>query len=763
MGDPRKGDHFLQAVLDSLPAGIAILDADGIIMAVNEKWKQAAHRYGDHRIANTGVNYLDCVRAAAGPYSGVALAADKSIRAVMDGSVPRITLEYTRRFLSRQRWLVLDVLPLDRSPGSVVVCHFDVTERNSQMARLLENEKWLLQLAENGPQVSCGLDAEANKGLHVSSGSADLLGPSCQRLYVAAHSRANGVHSDDREHVTASMAVMRELGALEAEYRIVRPDGSLQWAGTKWTAVPGPGGNTKPIVATAEEVAARRKTDEASCKLAAIVVSSEHAIVSTSLDGLVTTWNPGAERLLGYSKEEIVGKHFSILQTPEDDHFVEEILTRIRKGERVPAREAAMQRMDGTRAEISISAAPILNFQGEAVGVSMMALDVSEKRRLQEQLRQTQRMAALGSLAGGVAHDFNNLLTIISGYSDIVLDRLVAGDETRELVTEIKEAGHRAAGLTRQLLAFSRKQVLEPRVLTLNTILSQSEKLLRRLLGEDIDLAMVLRSDVGLVKADAGQIDQVLMNLAVNARDAMPRGGKLTIETASVELDECYCQSRSDVKPGRYVMLAVSDTGFGMDNHTKHLLFEPFFTTKAPGKGVGLGLAMVHDFIKQSGGHIAVYSEPGQGATFKLYLPEFVGLSSAGEGQIAIQKFAPGTETILIVEDDEGVRVLTKQFLQHCGYTVLDAATAEEGLSLAESYSHPIDLLLVDVVLPGMDGPRMAERLALLRPEIKVLYFSGYTDNAVVRHGILKSKDWFLQKPFTRNGLAQEVRAVLDS
>ncbi len=385
-----------------------------------------------------------------------------------------------------------------------------------------------------------------------------------------------------------------------------------------------------------------------------------------------------------------------------------------------------------------------------------------EHRRLEKQFLQSQKMEAVGQLAGGIAHDFNNLLTIIAGYSQLILDRLPPGDGVREKVEEIKNAGDRAAALTHQLLAFSRRQVLQPQVVDLNQVVANLDKMLQRLIGEDIDLVSLCPPGVGRVKVDPGQIEQVILNLAVNARDAMPQGGKLTIETANIELDESYASTHMAVKPGPYVMLAVSDTGHGMDPETQSHIFEPFFTTKEQGKGTGLGLSTVYGIVKQSGGNIWVYSEPGKGATFKIYLPR---VEEAPQPKTEVERPAArllGTETILLVEDEAAVRLLVRGTLEQSGYSVLDAGSGAEALVMANERTQPIHLLVTDVVMPGMSGREVAEHVTLAHPETKVLFMSGYTDDAVVRHGALESSAAFVQKPFTPDSLLRKVREVLD-
>ena len=406
---------------------------------------------------------------------------------------------------------------------------------------------------------------------------------------------------------------------------------------------------------------------------------------------------------------------------------------------------------------------PIRDKAGRLTHYVGVAQDVTERKRLENQLRQSQKMEAMGRLAGGVAHDFNNLLTIINGYSDLALEGLSSNDPLRGYLAEIRKAGDRATSLTRQMLAFSRQQVLAPRVLNLNALVADMENMLRRLIGEDIHLATLQDAGLGLVKADPGQVDQVLINLAVNAREAMPHGGRLSIETANVDLDDAYAGRHAAVSPGRYVMLAVSDTGIGMNEATQAQIFEPFFTTKEPGKGTGLGLAMVYGTVKQSGGFIWVYSEPGRGATFKIYLPRVDETEESIEVCEESGNRVTGSETVLVVEDEEAVRALATRILQAFGYKVLESTSPEDALQIGERYKEPIDLLLTDVVLPRMNGRKVAEHLKALRPGLKVLYMSGYTDDSVVRHGVLEAGTAFLQKPFRPAELVRKVREVLDA
>jgi nitrogen-specific signal transduction histidine kinase len=389
--------------------------------------------------------------------------------------------------------------------------------------------------------------------------------------------------------------------------------------------------------------------------------------------------------------------------------------------------------------------------------------DVTKSKELEKQYRQAQKMEAVGRLAGGVAHDFNNLLTAIFGYADLLAEDLASDHPGRSDLEEIRTAATRASALTRQLLAFSRQQVLQPVVLSLNDVVADIQKMLQRLLGEDVELHASLAPDLGNVRADAGQIEQVIMNLAVNARDAMPTGGKLTIETANVDLEEEYTKSHSPVLPGRFVMLAVSDSGTGMDEATKAKVFEPFFTTKEAGKGTGLGLATVYGIVKQSGGFIWLYSEPGKGAAFKIYLPRVDAPADLPPKAPELVATVAGTETILLAEDDDLLRPLAQELLTKLGYRVLVARDSAEALALARGHKGQIHLLVSDVVMPGGGGFELGKRLVAERPQLRVLFMSGYTDEAVVRHGLLERGLNYLQKPFTPAVLVRRVRDVLDT
>jgi two-component system cell cycle sensor histidine kinase/response regulator CckA len=487
------------------------------------------------------------------------------------------------------------------------------------------------------------------------------------------------------------------------------------------------------------------------------------AVIEWDTQLRITEWSPSAERVFGYSRQEAVGRDGSFLVSPALKEYVQEMGQEILKQKGGTRSTNDNITKDGRTISCEWYNTPLIDNSGRVLGVASLVQDVTERVALEERLRQSQKMEAVGRLAGGVAHDFNNLLTVIMGYSQILTDGLPAPGRLTDATAQIRSAADRAAGITRQLLAFSRKQVLSPRVIDLNDIMLNLDTMLRRLIGEDIEVLTVPGRNLGSVKADPGQIEQVIMNLALNSRDAMPDGGTLTLETENTDLDENYAQEKPPLQPGRYVMLAVSDTGTGMSSDTQAHIFEPFFTTKEVGKGTGLGLSTVYGIVKQSGGYIWVYSEPGQGTTFKIYLPRVDQPVEGVAGEERPAGVQRGTETVLLVEDDAQLRQLTSSVLAHCGYKVLPAAGPEEGLATCRENQRDIQLLVTDVVMPGMNGRQLAEQVKLISPDTRVLYISGYTSNAIVHYGVLDAGLWFLPKPFTLAALVAKVREVLDA
>ncbi len=510
-----------------------------------------------------------------------------------------------------------------------------------------------------------------------------------------------------------------------------------------------------------EEKRAEQALHRSEASYRGLVEHAAYGIYRATADGRFVTVNPALATMLGFpSANDLLTVDLS--HEPYVDPAARtRILERCEQfGSAIE--EVAWRRRDGRVITVRLNGRPVRAPDGALECFEFIVDDVTEQRALEERLRQTQKMEAVGRLAGGIAHDFNNLLTAILGSVDFLRRALGPEHPEHAETEEIQKAAVRAADLTRQLLAFSRQQVLAPKVLELDALVTNLEKMLRRLIGEDVELRFVPKAPRAAVRADPGQLEQVIVNLVVNARDAMPRGGRLTIETARVDLDAAYAWEHGTVEPGRYALLAVTDTGVGIDRAAQARLFEPFFTTKEFGKGTGLGLATVYGIVKQSGGYIWVYSEPGRGATFKVYLPR---VELAGEPVAAPQPPARalgGTETILLAEDEPAVRNLARRVLEKHGYTLLLAATGRDGVRLAEQHGSPIDLLVTDVVMPEMGGRELAQRLTTWQPSLKVLYLSGYTDDAIVHHGVLDAGVAFLQKPFKPDELVRKIREVLD-
>ncbi|MEI7685715.1 MAG: response regulator [Planctomycetota bacterium] len=534
-----------------------------------------------------------------------------------------------------------------------------------------------------------------------------------------------------------------------------RKDGTFYHEEMTVTPVRGQKGAIEQFVAFKSDISKQKHAEDL---LKSVVDSTTDGIVSFNEKAQIETFNAAAERQFEYRLADIVGRNVdtlvSLTQRPKHDDFVDALLS---SGD---GQEVVCHRRDGSTfsADFSVNEF-LLDSQRHFTGI---VRDITERKTLEQSLRQAQKMEAFGQLAGGVAHDFNNLLTIISGYSEIILPTFMANDPRRQHLKAVHDASERAVGMTRQLLAFSRKSIVEPRVMDLNTVVQETAKMLRRMIGEDVTLTTLLGSQPMSIKADPSQMDQILLNLAVNARDAMPRGGKLTIETAQVELDDEYVRHHLDARPGHYVSLQVSDTGYGMTPEVKARIFEPFFTTKEVGKGTGLGLATVFGIVKQSDGSISVYSEVGMGTTFKILLPAVDDLA-ASPAEKPVVTGSPGKETILFVEDEENIREFTRHILESNGYVVLTANNGKEAIEIFDASQAAIDLVLTDVVMPEMGGRELVDHLRQKSPGIKVVFTSGFTDDAMIRYGILQSAGTFLQKPFSPNNLVRKVRETLDA
>jgi PAS domain S-box-containing protein len=525
--------------------------------------------------------------------------------------------------------------------------------------------------------------------------------------------------------------------------------------------VRGPHGEGYGRVWFFRDISDRKLAQAELTRLAAAVEQTGDSVVITDIEGNIEYVNPTFERITGYTRDEVLGENPRILKSGKNDPAIfEELWQTISRGD-VWVGQLINRKKDGSLFYERATISAVHDASGKTVNYVAVKQDTTNENQLQEQLRQSQKLEAIGQLAGGVAHDFNNLLTVIGGYSELLLRRLPEDSQLRVNVSEIKKASDRASNLTRQLLAFSRKQILQPKVLDLNSLVWDLDKMLRRLIGEDIDLFTITEPTPAMVRADPGQIDQVIMNLIVNARDAMTNGGKITIRTENITLNEEQCQQLVSCVPGNYVLLKVSDNGSGMNEETMNRVFEPFFTTKAGGKGTGLGLSTVYGIVRQSGGQISVESEVGAGTAFSIYLPTVEATQENEPGSTEVNPVA-GSETILLVEDEEQVRIIAQEVLETMGYSVLSAANGEQALEIVKGYDGPIHLAITDVVMPQMGGRELIDRLMPLRPNIRVIYMSGYTDDAIMRHSLLDEKVQFIQKPFAAYALARKVRQVLD-
>jgi PAS domain S-box-containing protein len=624
-----------------------------------------------------------------------------------------------------------------------------------------EQEERFLQLAETIDEVFFVMDAQHRETLYINPAYEKTWGRSCQSLYDNPQSFVESVPPGDRERLVEYMErVSRGEQAGKLEYRIIQPDGNVRWLLAHAVPIRNEDGEVYRIGGVALDITesreARLALEEIAERLRKLTETSFDAIDITQ-DGIIQEANPGYLKMFGYARmEDVIGRRITDFVSEASRDDVETRVSNNIEG----TYELEGRRQDGRKLLLEATARTHV-IKGRTVRITALR-DMTERRSLEDQFRQAQKMEAVGRLAGGVAHDFNNLLTVILSYTDMLIEGVSPKDPRAEDLGEIRKATVTAASLTRQLLAFSRQQVIEPRLINLNDIVESSEKMLRRLIGEDIEVRTTLASGPLTVMIDPGQLEQVMMNLAVNARDAMPTGGKLTLETANVTLDAEYARDHWPVVPGNFAMLAMSDIGSGMDEQTRALMFEPFFTTKAAGQGTGLGLATVYGIVKQSNGFIWVYSEPGKGTSFKIYFPL---VDQAPEQYATKQQVnAPptGIETILLAEDATAVRMAARQILERCGYSVLEAANGTDALTIAQNGA-VIDLLLTDVVMPEMSGRELVDRFARLRPNTKVLFMSGYTDDAIVRHGVLRPGTAYLQKPFSPDTLARKVRDVLDS
>jgi len=630
--------------------------------------------------------------------------------------------------------------------------------------RLFEREELFRLISDNAADMIAVVDMDG-KRIYNSQSYSRVLGYDEDEL--RSSSSFEQIHVDDREGVRAAAEEARRTGVGKTlEYRIRHKDGTWRVLESTASVIRSPAGEPQKLVIVNRDITERKKAAESlrqsESGFRSVVEDAPYGIFRCRSDGRIVSANPALQRMLGYEdREELLLKNLAEDVFSSASEF-QKLKSLLDDGKEFKDVAIEMKRRDGAQITLRCSGRSLTDYEGSR-SFDVFAEDVTEKRILERQLQMAAKMEAVGRLSGGIAHDFNNLLGVIIGYSQLFKRKLEPQSPLLEHAEEIEKAGKRAAALTRQLLAFSRQQVLTPAVLNLNDLVTDMVKMLPRLIGEDIAVSTLMASDLGSVKADRGQIEQVIMNLAVNARDAMPEGGKLLIKTSNRALDQAYARQHAGARPGQYVMLEVADSGMGMDADTLTHIFEPFFTTKGVGKGTGLGLATVYGVVKQSEGYVWVDSEPGKGASFQVFLPK-VNIEKTDDIPATTRQrtATSGSETILLVEDSDPLRKLTQSFLESSGFRVLVAENGEDALHVAGRHAEKIHLLVTDVVMPGINGRVLAEQLLSKRRGMKVLFISGYTDSFNAVHGVREQGKALLNKPYTEEDLIEKVRNVLD-
>jgi two-component system, cell cycle sensor histidine kinase and response regulator CckA len=747
---PAGGLIELQAAaLEATANAVVITDQTGTVIWVNSAFEKLTG-YTPTEIVGQSTRVLKSGQNARVVY-------EEMWRTILRGNVWRGELINRRKDGSLYDE-EMTITPVRNAGGEVthyIAIKLDVTERKKSD----DHQYRLTQAIESSSELvvmtnSDGVFAFANRAF------LDTLGYSKKEL-VGKHFSFLMSANNPRELLEKFDQKRVEPGGWKGECLLVRQAGSDLLVSLNVGPVMDEAGRVVGTFGISEDISERKRMEDNLRRLAEIVESSDDAIISKTLDGIILTWNSGAERMYRYSAAEAIGQPISFLYPNSQANEIPKILEKVKRDQVVRNFETIRAVKGGKEIHISLTLSPLKDTSGRIVGASAVGRDMTESKQMEEMFRQAQKMEAVGRLASGVAHDFNNMLSVILGYSEMLLERADPDSSISNACEEIKKAGNRAVLLTRQLLAFSRQQQLEPRFLNLNTSVVEIEKMIRRLIGEDIDLRISLNTSLGIVKADPGQIDQIIMNLAVNARDAMPEGGKLIIETSNAEFDEEYALHHPPCISGRYVGLTVTDTGIGMSRETIAHIFEPFFTTKEVGKGTGLGLSTVYGVVKQSNGYIWVYSEPGQGSVFRIYLPQVVESADQIRPDESPTEPLRGTETVLLVEDEPSVRTLTRIMLEQNGYTVLEAENGANAIAIAKEHQGHIHLLLTDVLMPKMNGPEVSEKVHWIHAEAKTLYVSGYC-GTFGTCDLLPEGSHRLQKPVVRRTLLRKLRSLLD-
>ncbi len=789
----RQSEAFARNVINSLSAQIAVLDENGVIVAVNEAWKRfAMDNGGKSDDVHIGVSYFSvCQTAIDSPMSELASVALQGIRSVMNGAQSSFSLEYPCHSAAEQRWFCMNVRPLGERPMWVVVAHENITERKRVEIALRESEdaalrkNALLRSIMESPLdiIIFALDthyhytmfAQAHKRAMKAIWGTDIeLGMNMLNAITNPIDREKARKNFDRALQGEHFISIEEYGD-PALFRTVFKD--------RYNPILGDGGVVSGLTVFVNDITERKRAEQetknALALLEASISQSPSGILIADAPDVTIRWaNAAALSIRGETNQPLTGikvaQHTDHWQTfrPDGTVYPSEDLPLSRavlKGEITHNEELIIHNVKGEDRWVSVNAAPIYNQDGAITAGLVIFHDITEHKRteaekskLEGQLHQAKKMELVGRLAGGVAHDFNNMIQVIIGNADLALDRISPASPIRECLDEIQNSAQRAADMTRQLLGFARQQTIMPKVLDFNESVEGLLKLMRRLIGENIDLIWKPAAGLGLVKVDPTQINQILTNLCVNARDAIAGVGEVIIETEGAVFDQADCAEHPGFIPGDYVMLAVSDNGCGMDKETQARIFEPFFTTKGVGKGTGLGLATVYGIVKQNNGFITVYSEPNMGTTFKVYLPRHTGQAAAFRTESASPPPKSCGETVLLVEDDLPILSSTQRILNRLGYTVLTASTPSEAIRLAEAHTGEIHLLITDVVMPDMNGLDLSKRLLSRNPKLKCLFMSGHTADVIADHGVLNEGVCFVHKPFTTKDLASNIRKTLD-
>ncbi|MCB0163439.1 MAG: PAS domain S-box protein [Anaerolineae bacterium] len=765
----QQKETFTRGIIDSLTKHLAVLDAEGVIVMVNAAWDQFARDNGmeGHNIF-VGTNYLDILKQVVlKDNDQTAQKALTGIQAIMSGSQFGFSLEYPCHSPNQQRWFLMRIAPLKNSGHGIVVTHENITQQVQANHALQVSEEKYRHLVETSHDLIWAVDG---------AGQITFINQAARRVYgrdpaeMIGRSYADFMPSDQvRTDAEWAAMINDEDKITNYEHWVWHKEGAQVRVNTNAVVQRDKDGTNIGATGTSQDITERNRIEDQLRFQAYLLDSVSDAIVAVDHNFNITAWNRAAERIYGWQAGEVLGKRVGeVLPTQMVDDTVEGSRSKlINEGQWQG--EVIHTCKDGTERYILNTVTLLKDVDNNTIGAVAVNHDMTERKALERenetltmQYHQAQKMESLGRLAGGIAHDFNNLLVPILGYAELGLLALSPDDALHDNFERISRAAGRAADLTRQILAISRRQVLEMRLLRLDEVITGFQQMLRRIIGEDIAIDTYLGADIWPIKADKGQLEQVLLNLAVNARDAMPQGGHLIIETANVVLDRTYMATHAETEPGPYIRLTVTDTGCGIAPEIQPHIFDPFFTTKQQGQGTGLGLATVYGIIKQHRGHIWVYSEVGQGTTFKIYLPAVDGPQTAREGrQRAVSDLPRGTETVLVVEDEDVVRRLVCDTLTAHGYHVLEAAGPEQGLASADAFAGQIDLLLTDVIMPKMNGKMLYERLLTRRSGLKVVYMSGYTDNVIVHYGVVDQGMAFLQKPFAIRHLLETIRQAL--